>query len=120
MSARIKRVYEPASEDDGYRVLVDRVWPRGVSKERAQVDAWLRELAPSSKLRKWFAHRRDRWESFQQAYHRELDAVTDREPIDWLRRRARQGSLTLVYAAREREHNNAEALRRYLENDESW
>lgn len=107
-----KRVYEPATQDDGYRVLVDRVWPRGVSKQDLQADAWIRELAPSSELRKWFGHDPRRWAAFYQKFHAELK---DRE--DDIRKLLADGNgrtLTLLYAARDTEHNNAVALKMYL------
>jgi uncharacterized protein YeaO (DUF488 family) len=108
MAVRTKRVYEPASAEDGYRVLVDRVWPRGVSKEDAEVDEWARELAPSTELRKWFAHRPERFEEFRRRYR---DELTAREgEIKALRTRGRKGDVTLLFGARDTEHNNAVVL----------
>ena len=116
MDVRLKRVYEPASDEDGYRVLVDRLWPRGVSKKQAELDEWEQELAPSSKLREWFGHEPDRFPEFRQRYIDELRA--NRAPLQELRRRARIGTLTLVYSAHDSEHNDAvvlaEVLRRGL------
>lgn len=112
MSLQIKRVYEAPSPDDGTRVLVDRVWPRGVKKEDAAIDHWLKEVAPSSDLRKWFGHEPTRWDGFRQRYAAELDARAD--AVARLRALARRGRLTLVYAARDAERNNAVALRDYL------
>ena len=116
MDLRLKRVYEPATAADGYRVLIDRLWPRGVSKERARLDAWERELAPSDELRHWFGHEPQRFAEFRRRY---LDELRSQRPrLTELRRRARRGPVTLVYAARDDEHNDAvvldEALRRGL------
>jgi uncharacterized protein YeaO (DUF488 family) len=105
LDVRTKRVYEPADPADGYRVLIDHVWPRGVSRERARLDEWARELAPSDELRTWFDHVPERFEEFRTRYRRELSDHAER--IDELRERARKGSLTIVYAARDEEHNNA-------------
>jgi uncharacterized protein YeaO (DUF488 family) len=107
-NVKTKRVYEPAERDDGYRVLIDRLWPRGVSRERARLDEWDRELAPSDELRKWFNHEPERFEEFRARYRRELDAHG--QQVDTLRRRAREGALTLLYAARDTEHNDAVVL----------
>lgn len=113
MQIWVKRVYTPAGRQDGARVLVDRVWPRGVSKEAAQIDEWLRDAAPSTALRKWFGHDPDRWEEFQRRYAKELDAAT--AAVERLAGYARRGRLTLVYGARDEQHNNAVALKAYLE-----
>lgn len=113
MTVKTKRVYEPAADSDGQRVLVDRVWPRGVSKDDAELTDWRKELAPSTDLRKWFGHRPERWAEFKKRYARELD-VQD-EALNELADRAEKGNLTLVYAAKDEEHNNAEALREMLE-----
>ena len=116
MDICIKRVYEPATASDGYRVLIDRLWPRGVSRARAKLDEWDRELSPSTKLRQWFAHEPSRFEEFRRRYIEEL--YGQRSRLTDLRRRARSGTLTLVYAARDAEHNDAvvlaEVLRRGL------
>jgi len=112
MSVLLKRAYEPPQPQDGYRVLVDGLWPRGLSKEELQVQTWLKEIAPSHELRKWFGHDPDRWEEFRRRYFEELGAKG--ELLAELQERARQGTLTLVYAARDEEHNNAVALRDYL------
>lgn len=114
MSITIKRVYDKAEPSDGCRALVDGMWPRGVSKARAAVDGWYRELAPSRDLRRWFGHDPARWREFRRRYFEELDAA-DPESLETLRRHARESGLTLVFAARDREHNNAVALRDYLE-----
>jgi uncharacterized protein YeaO (DUF488 family) len=116
MDIRLKRAYEPAEPGDGYRVLVDRLWPRGLSRERARIDAWERELAPSTALRQWFGHEPSRFPEFRRRYRAELG--DRRRVLTGLRRRAREGTLTLVYAAKDTEHNDAvvlaEALRRGL------
>lgn len=112
MEIRTKRVYDPPSDEDGCRVLVDRLWPRGVSKDEARIDHWLRDLAPSAELRKWFGHDPERWEDFRERYFRELDAGP--EGLDELLALARQGLVTLVFGAKDTERNNAAALRDYL------
>ncbi|RMG68610.1 MAG: DUF488 domain-containing protein [Calditrichaeota bacterium] len=111
-SIRIKRVYEPPAPNDGFRVLVDRLWPRGVKKETAAIDLWAREAAPSAELRRWFAHRTERWVEFQERYRRELQA----SPEHWLflLEQARRGPITLLFAARDPDHNNAVVLRDFL------
>jgi uncharacterized protein YeaO (DUF488 family) len=108
MAVRSKRAYEPPEPSDGYRVLVDRLWPRGVAKDDARLDEWARELAPSPELRKWFGHDPGRFEEFRRRYLEELAAHEDK--LDELRRRARGGTVTLVYAARDTEHNDAVVL----------
>lgn len=112
MAVRLKRVQDAPARNDGTRVLVDRVWPRGVSKERARIDRWLREVAPSTRLRKWFGHDPERWEGFRERYFAELDRRP--EAVEAVAEPARRGRVTLVYGARDREHNNAVALREYL------
>jgi uncharacterized protein YeaO (DUF488 family) len=108
-NVRLKRVYEPASKTDGERILVDRLWPRGVSKEEARLDEWLREIAPSAGLRMWFGHDPHRWDEFQRRYRSELAGRTDL--LNGLRRRARQGPITLLYGARDEAHSDAVVLR---------
>jgi uncharacterized protein YeaO (DUF488 family) len=109
---RLKRVYEPAGRTDGYRILIDRLWPRGISHERAQLDEWDRELAPSTELRRWFGHEPGRYEEFRRRY---IEELRDRpERLTELRRRAARGRLTLVYAARDTEHNDAVVLAEVL------
>jgi len=113
---RLKRAYEPASPSDGYRVLIDRLWPRGLSKQRAKLDEWEKELSPSTELRRWFGHEPSRFPEFRRRYISELRY--ERQRLSELRRRARQGTLTLVYSAHDTEHNDAvvlaEVLRRGL------
>jgi uncharacterized protein YeaO (DUF488 family) len=115
MSSRVwlRRVYESPTKNDGYRVLVDRLWPRGVSREAAHLDAWYRELAPSDELRKWFGHDPERWGEFQRRYRTELDG--HRDLVHELVGRAEHGRVTLVYAARDTEHNDAVVLRDVIE-----
>ncbi|MEO9132953.1 MAG: DUF488 domain-containing protein [Sphingomonas sp.] len=109
---RLKRAYESVNSEDGARVLVDRLWPRGVSKEDAALDQWMKEIAPSTELRKWFGHDPARWEDFRSRYNKELHQNTDL--LCQLRALARQGSLTLVYSAHDEIHNDAVALRAVL------
>ena len=110
---RIKRVYEDPSADDGTRVLVDRIWPRGVSRDEAELDLWLRDVAPSDELRSWFDHEPERWDGFRQRYASELEGRKDE--VGRLCELAAEGRLTLVYGARDEEHNNAQALQEHLE-----
>jgi uncharacterized protein YeaO (DUF488 family) len=112
LDVRSKRIYEPAEATDGYRVLVDHIWPRGVTRERAHLDEWARELAPSDDLRRWFDHVPGRFDEFRARYRDEL--ATRDELIDKLRQRAQDTPLTVVYAARDREHNNAAVLTELL------
>jgi len=116
MPIRLKRIYEEAAREDGYRVLVDGLWPRGLAKRDARVDEWHKELAPSRSLRQWFGHERDRWNEFRQAYHAELDQA-DADIIESLRKIADERGLTLLFAARDIECNNAVALKEYLEKE---
>jgi uncharacterized protein YeaO (DUF488 family) len=109
---RLKRAYELASPSDGYRVLVDRLWPRGVSKERAKLDEWAKELPPSRELREWFGHEPNRFAEFRRRYIAELRSARPR--LADLRRQASHGTLTLVYSARDTEHNDAVVLAEVL------
>lgn len=115
VEVRLKRAYEPAAADDGYRVLVDRLWPRGVSRERARLDAWERELAPSTELRQWFGHDPTRFEEFRRRYVAELRA--HHPLVAQLRHRALEGTVTLVYGARDVERNDAVVLAQVLRDD---
>lgn len=108
-NVRLKRAYEPAAADDGTRVLVDRLWPRGVSKDAAAIDLWVKELAPSTELRKWFAHDPARWSEFQDRYAAEVRGQP--EAFKQLRDLARERTVTLVYAAHDEQHNDAVVLR---------
>ena len=112
MSVRLKRAYEPPAPTDGYRVLIDRLWPRGVARANARVDEWARELAPSTELRRWFGHDPARFAAFRQRYVEELSA--EEEKLRELRERARNTTLTLVYGARDTEHNDAVVLAELL------
>jgi uncharacterized protein YeaO (DUF488 family) len=109
---RLKRAYAPAEDGDGTRVLVDRLWPRGVKKDEAAIAHWFRDLAPSTELRRWFGHDADRWNEFQRRYRKELRQHA--EQLDELLHLARKGTLTLVFGARDEEHNDAVVLRRVL------
>lgn len=113
MSVMIKRAYESPSASDGYRVLVDRLWPRGLTKEKLKLDVWMKDLSPSPELRKWFSHDVAKWAEFQKRYRKELQVHPDL--IQELKKRARQGKVTLVFAARDEVHNNAALLKKYLE-----
>ena len=113
MSLAIKRVYEPVSAKDGYRILVDRLWPRGLSKERAEVDLWLKDIAPSTELRRWFGHDPGKWNGFRRKYSAEL--ATHAEEIAQIRKLAKRRRVTLVYGARDTEYNDAVVLLGYLE-----
>jgi len=106
---KIKRVYEELEEDDGYRILVDRLWPRGLSKESAKVDLWMKEVAPSNELRKWFSHESEKWAEFKKKYERELK--DKEEPLSRIRQLEKErGTITLLYSAKEERYNNAVAL----------
>lgn len=113
MGIEIKRVYDPPAKSDGRRVLVDRVWPRGLSKAGARIDEWLKDVAPSTVLRQWFGHDPDKWKEFERRYFRELDA--NPAAVAQLRALARGRRVTLLFGARDILHNNAVALRSYLE-----
>jgi len=108
---RLKRAYEPADESDGYRVLVDRLWPRGVSKAKAHLDLWMKDIAPSTELRRWFGHDPARWDEFERRYRAELTEPDQRQLVTALADRAAHGPLTLVYGARDTLHNEAVVLR---------
>jgi uncharacterized protein YeaO (DUF488 family) len=112
VDVRVKRIYEPPDAGDGYRVLVDRLWPRGVSRERARLDQWARELAPSDELRRWFGHDPARFNEFRSRYLTELRGHA--EEVAELRQRASSGPLTLLYAARDEQHNEAVVLAELL------
>jgi len=109
---RLKRAYEPPAPEDGRRILVDRLWPRGLRKANAAIDCWLKDIAPSTELRRWFGHDPARWEEFRRRYRAELSAHPD--PLNELRAIALEGRLTLVYSARDELHNDAVVLRDVL------
>lgn len=114
MSIVVKRAYEPPGAHDGRRILVDRVWPRGVSKDELRLDAWHRELAPSTTLRKWFGHDPQRWTEFKKRYTAELRRAELQDTLHELTSLAKRGKVTLLYGARDEEHNQAIVLRDYL------
>ena len=109
----LKRVYEATSPEDGRRILVERLWPRGLTKEAAKIDLWLKDLSPSTELRKWFDHEPERWSEFKKRFYKEIRGQT--ESLDIIRERAREGQVTLVFGSREEMINNAVALRAFLE-----
>jgi uncharacterized protein YeaO (DUF488 family) len=110
---KLKRPYEKPSRDDGLRILVERLWPRGLTKERAAVDLWLKDVAPSPELRKWFGHDPARWQRFQERYRQELREKKD--ALKLLRQKVKEGPVTLLYAARDEEHNGALVLKSLLQ-----
>jgi len=109
---QLKRVYAAPAKRDGCRVLVDRLWPRGLSKQSAKVDYWIKDVAPSASLRKWFAHDPAKWAEFKKRYYRELKG--NPEGVKQIRSLAKQGKVTLLFGARDEKHNNAVALKTYL------
>jgi uncharacterized protein YeaO (DUF488 family) len=109
----IKRVYEEPKKSDGKRILVDRLWPRGLRKAEVKVDLWLKEIAPSTALRKWFSHEPSKWEDFKKRYSVELEK--NHEQISLLKREVSEGKVTLVYGAKDQDHNGAVVLRKFLE-----
>jgi uncharacterized protein YeaO (DUF488 family) len=113
MAILLKRAYDKPQKSDGFRVLIDRLWPRGVRKEDLKLDGWLKNLAPSTELRKWFGHDPEKWEEFKRRYFREL--ASHPEEVQMLREKMREGPLTIVFGSKEERLNNAAALREYLE-----
>lgn len=112
MKITIKRVYEPPSKEDGRRILVDRLWPRGLTKEKAAVDLWLKEIAPGTALRKWFDHDPAKWNEFKKRYRQELQQ--NKEPVALLKEELKKHNLTLLYAAKDEAHNDAVVLSEFL------
>jgi len=111
---KIKRVYDPPSKDDYFRILIDRLWPRGMSKEKAKLDLWMKEIAPSDELRTWFNHEPEKWDEFQKRYQNE--STSKQDLFDQIRQLAKEkGAVTLVYSAKDTDHNNAVALKIMLE-----
>jgi len=110
---KLKRVYDPYADSDGKRILVDRLWPRGIKKEDARIDHWLKDIAPSDELRKWFSHDPAKWEEFKKRYRKELESR--QEVIEDLRKESRRGTVTLLFAAKDTERNNAVVLKEILE-----
>ena len=117
MTIKLKRVYEKPEKTDGTRILVDRLWPRGLTKERAALDLWLKEIAPSTELRKWFGHDPKKWKEFRRRYRAELK--THPEEIKTIRSKAQEGTVTLLYGARDQEHNEAAVLQEILKNEDN-
>ena len=109
---KIKRVYEKPEKEDGKRILVDRLWPRGLTKERASIDLWLKDIAPSTELRKWFNHDPAKWKEFQKRY--ELELENNKEQVSILNELFKKGTVTLVYGAKDRDHNEALVLKEWL------
>ncbi len=110
---QIKRVYDEAAASDGSRILVDRLWPRGLSKDKAKVDVWLKEIAPSDELRKWFGHEPEKWNEFRRRYFEELK--DKKEAVGVIIEKSRGGTVTLLYGAKEEKYNNAVALKEFIE-----
>jgi uncharacterized protein YeaO (DUF488 family) len=113
MNIRLKRGYEKSNKADGTRILVDRLWPRGLTKEKAKIDVWLKEIAPSTELRKWFDHDPKKWRSFRARYETELKHHPDQ--LDLIKKKAKEGAITLIYGARDQEHNEAVVLKQFLD-----
>lgn len=113
MKVKLKRVYEKPEKTDGTRILVDRLWPRGLMKQKAKLDWWLKDIAPSSELRKWFAHDPKKWKEFRRRYRTELKSHP--EELALIKGKAREGTVTLLYGARDQEHNEAVVLLQLLE-----
>jgi uncharacterized protein YeaO (DUF488 family) len=114
MNIKIKRVYEQPDKDDGRRILVDRLWPRGLTKEKAGVDLWLKDIAPSTELRKWFGHDPERWEEFKERYRAELAEAGKMEVLRDIAERAREENVTLLFGAKDTRHNDARALEAFI------
>jgi uncharacterized protein YeaO (DUF488 family) len=112
-NVQLKRVYEPPSKDDGMRILVDRLWPRGLTKKKAAIDLWLRDIAPTTELRKWFGHDPTKWKTFQVRYRNELR--DNKDVVDVLKGKSQEGNITLLYGAKDEQHNEAQVLRRLLD-----
>lgn len=112
MKVKVKRVYEKPDKEDGIRILVDRLWPRGLTKEKAAVDLWLKEIAPSTELRKWFGHDPDKWKEFRKRYRQELKK--NKEQVSFLKEQVKNGVVTLVYGAKDEVHNEALVLKEWF------
>jgi len=110
---KIKRVYDPVSTDDGKRILVDRLWPRGIKKEKARIDEWVKEIAPSNELRKWYSHDPEKWAEFKKRYKQEIAGETER--LKKIKAEARKQTVTLLFSSKELERNNAVALKEMLD-----
>jgi uncharacterized protein YeaO (DUF488 family) len=116
---KAKRIYEPQDSSDGKRVLVDRIWPRGIGKEQAALTEWMKDVAPSTELRNWFQHRPERFAEFKRRYEAELSALAAKPHVEKLLRWAAEGAVTLLYAAKDERHNQAIVLKHFLERGES-
>jgi uncharacterized protein YeaO (DUF488 family) len=112
MNVQVKRVYEKPADSDGKRILIDRLWPRGLSKNKAKIDLWLKDIAPSAELRKWFSHDPAKWTEFQKRYQKELDA--NKNAVATLQGQLKGGPATLVYGAKDEQHNDAVVLKEYF------
>ncbi len=110
---KTKRVYDPPSRHDGTRILIDRLWPRGLKKENARIDEWIKEIGPSTELRKWFSHDPKKWEEFKKRFFKEL--LKNQELVEGVIARAKKGTVTLLFGSREERYNNAVALKEYIE-----
>jgi uncharacterized protein YeaO (DUF488 family) len=110
---RIKRIYDAPTAEDGFRILIDRLWPRGLSKEKVKVDLWLKDIAPSNELRKWFSHDLKKWSEFKKKYFKELESK--KELVDQIIQKAKKGNVTLFFGAKNEKFNNAVALKGYIE-----
>ncbi len=110
---KIKRVYDPSSKDDGKRILIDRLWPRGLKKESAKIDEWMKDVAPSTELRKWYGHDPEKWDGFKRRFFSELER--QQGPVDDIIEAARKGTVTLLFGSKEERYNNAVALKEYIE-----
>lgn len=113
MKIKLKRVYDKPSKDDGYRILVERLWPRGFKKEDLAMDAWLKDVAPSSPLRKWYSHDLSKWDEFKQKYYKELDSKT--EALESIKIALQKSAVTFLFSSKDLEHNSAVCLKHYLE-----
>ncbi|MEO8824110.1 MAG: DUF488 domain-containing protein [Ginsengibacter sp.] len=114
MKLNLKRIYEPPEKEDGFRILVDRLWPRGFTKEKAALDLWLKEIAPSTELRKWFNHDPDKWKDFQKKYQAELKE--NKEAVSTIKDHLKNGTVTLLYGAKDEVHNEALVIKDYVSN----
>jgi uncharacterized protein YeaO (DUF488 family) len=114
MNIKVKRVYEQPDKEDGRRILVDRIWPRGISKDKARLSDWRRDLAPSNELRRWFGHEPDRWEEFKERYRAELEEAGKTGDLRDIAQRAREENVTLLFGAKDTKHNNARALEAFV------
>jgi len=110
---KVKRIYEPPAKDDGFRILVDRLWPRGLSKDKAKVDLWLKEISPSNELRKWYGHEPEKWVEFKRKYLKEIEGK--KPEFDLLRQKTKGGTITFLFSSKEEKLNNAVALKEFVE-----